>query len=102
MTSFQALTVQEAYSIDNKIDDSLPQSGNVTALVGASACSGAPVWAMGGSCNWGAHGVNGIPTTVATPYNSLNCYDNNNVAGPQTYSLANATLANCALSFQFQ
>jgi hypothetical protein len=49
----------------------------------------------------GAGGALCTPTTVATAYSSANCYDNNGVAGNQTYSLKNASLQNCALSFQF-
>jgi hypothetical protein len=50
-----------------------------------------------------AHRLNNIPYTGATAYASTNCYDNNGVAGPQTYSLAqNSSAVNCALSFKMQ
>jgi hypothetical protein len=59
-------------------------------------------WAAGGG-NFGAYSASYGPTTAATPYASTNCYDNNNVAGTQTYSLSqNANAQNCALSFKFQ
>jgi prepilin-type N-terminal cleavage/methylation domain-containing protein len=100
------LTVQQAYNIDKKVDDGLPQSGSVTAMYNNFGVPwfGQIGWAAGGG-NFGAddgtlaHG----PTTAATPYAATNCYDNNNVAGTQKYSLAqNATAQNCALSFKFQ
>lgn len=100
-----AMTVQQAYTIDSKIDDGLPQSGSVTACgddynvynpLGSQAA-----WAAGNG-NQGAGGNNCISTTAATPYLSTNCFDNNNVAGTETYSIAkNANAMNCALSFQF-
>lgn len=102
------VTVQQAYKIDNKIDDGLPQSGSVIACyVNASVLSHHGVWAAGGGLQ-GANGGTGFgydctPTTIATAYASTNCYDNNNVTGTQQYSLAqNASLQNCALSFKIQ
>lgn len=105
-TDNPGLTVQQAYNIDNKIDDGLPQSGNVTAMYSNynTPEPGAVAWAAGqgnfgvdaGSPSYGA-------TTAATPYATTNCYDNNGIAGTQTYSLSqNAKTPNCALSFQFQ
>ena len=104
-----AMTVQQAYSIDTKIDDGLPQSGSVTACGDDydvyQALGGYPImaaWAAGKGLA-GAGGNNCVPTTSSTPYLSTNCYDNNNVAGTETYSIAkNANAMNCALSFQFQ
>ena len=97
------LTVQQAYNIDSKIDDGLPQSGNVTACyVNFDVVNYAAVWAAGS--NLAGAGSNGCQaTTAATPYARTNCYDNNNGAGTQRYSLSqNAPLQNCALSFKFQ
>jgi prepilin-type N-terminal cleavage/methylation domain-containing protein len=102
-----AMTVQQAYNIDTKIDDGLPQSGSVTACDNDADVQGVnntyqPVWAAG-LANQGAGGLNCVPTTAATPYASTNCFDNNNVAGTQTYSISqNANQQNCALSFRFQ
>lgn len=101
------ITVKQAYSIDSKIDDGLPQSGTVTACyVNANIVDHQAVWAAGGGLQ-GANGNSGfgyncVPTTAATVYASTNCYDNNNVPGPQRYSLQNASAQNCALSFAFQ
>lgn len=102
------LTVQQAYAIDTKIDDGLPQSGNVVACyVNENIAVERGVSAAGNGLE-GANGGNSftsfcVPTTAATPYLYTNCYDNNNIAGKQTYSIAkNANVQNCALSFQFQ
>jgi prepilin-type N-terminal cleavage/methylation domain-containing protein len=112
-TSNPGITVQQSYNIDSKIDDGLPQSGNVTTCyLNRDIQTDAEIWAAGGQIT-GAGGTeinttvsnnNCIPTTTATPYASTNCYDNNNVAGAQqTYSLSqNANAQNCALSFRFQ
>jgi prepilin-type N-terminal cleavage/methylation domain-containing protein len=106
------LTVQQAYSIDNKIDDGLPQSGRVTAqylddvVFGASNTGLNSGWA-------GSGGVYGnIPYTTTTAGSSTTCFDNSNAASgtpgvngaTQHYSLEinNGTNLNCALSFQFQ
>lgn len=108
-TPVNAMTVQQAYNIDSKIDDGLPQSGSVTACGNDYSVYeplGYPpntnTWAAG-SGNQGAGGANCTPTTVMTPYHSYNCFDNNNVAGTEKYSVAqNANAPNCALSFRFQ
>ncbi|MGP8201156.1 MAG: prepilin-type N-terminal cleavage/methylation domain-containing protein [Limisphaerales bacterium] len=92
-----ALSVAEAYAIDTKTDDGLPQSGNVLAMyLGYS--NAAIVGAEGG----GVQGPNG---TAATAGSAATCYDNNDVLGhPQHYSteISSGTGVNCALSFQFQ
>jgi hypothetical protein len=80
--------VQQAYSIDKKIDDGMPQTGTVTAQYLNA------VWAWAGASD-----------TSATTATTTSCYDNGNVAGaPQQYSLAQngGVGANCALSFQMQ
>ena len=104
------LTVKEAYSIDLKIDDGLPQSGKVMALyINYNVETLNPAWAAGfgaegayqtiGTSGYITHG----PTTSQTPYASTNCYDNGAATGAQQYSIAqNANLLNCALSFKFQ
>lgn len=105
--SLPGITVQQAYSIDTKIDDGLPQSGNVTAIYVDSWV----FWAAGGSTditnpNVGASSgpPNHGPTTTATPATAITCYDNGGVVGVQHYSteISNGTGINCALSFQFQ
>jgi prepilin-type N-terminal cleavage/methylation domain-containing protein len=64
--------VQQAYNIDKKMDDGLPQSGAVTAQyenVGEG-------WAQA------AGGVQrGVPWTTATQQNSYSCFDNGNTNG---------------------
>jgi len=93
-----SLTVAQAYAIDKKMDDGLPQSGNVTAMYPSTL-----VWAAGGG-NSGAEAGNGGPTTAATQGSATTCYDNNNTIGQQKYSVQqnNGANANCALSFRFQ
>lgn len=107
-TTNPGLTVQQAYNIDSKMDDGMPQSGSVTACyVNYDVVQYASVWAAGG-LQQGAPGgeVGGsecAATTNATPYAGTDCFDNNNTAGPETYSLSkNANALNCALSFRFQ
>ena len=96
------LTVQQAYNIDRKTDDGLPQSGSITACYVRVSLNYLNPVAPAGNGLTGAGG-NCTATTVATPYSPTNCYDNNGVAGTQTYSLAqNANVQNCALSFKFQ
>jgi prepilin-type N-terminal cleavage/methylation domain-containing protein len=106
--SGMGLTVSQAYGIDEKVDDGLPQSGAVLAIYDGEE----NVWASGGSLDangetvGGANdGVSGGPSTAATPGSATTCYDNGNVAGvQQAYSLAqnNGAGVNCALSFRMQ
>lgn len=88
MVSGPGLTVAQAYSIDTKTDDGLPQSGRATAMFNGW---GGIIWA-------------GASDTSATPGAAATCYDNGNSAGAtQQYSLAqNSSSMNCALSFRFQ
>jgi prepilin-type N-terminal cleavage/methylation domain-containing protein len=105
-TSNVSLTVYEAYSIDAKTDDGLPQSGRVTAqYANSSIQTNVQVWAAGG----GVQGANGgglpsVPTTTATPGSASTCYDNGSGSGPQQYSveISNGAGINCALSFRMQ
>jgi hypothetical protein len=93
------ITVVQAYNIDKKMDDGLPQSGNVIALYTAWY---APGWAPGISCG-GACAF--APYTTPVPGSSTTCFDNNNTNGnTQQYSMAqnNGTGLNCGLSFKFQ
>jgi prepilin-type N-terminal cleavage/methylation domain-containing protein len=84
------LTVQQAYAIDNKLDDGFPTSGNVTAeylSCGISWVSGVP--------NIGQH-ISASSTT---------CYDNGgNSSAAMQYTLGvnNGAGPNCALAFKFQ
>jgi prepilin-type N-terminal cleavage/methylation domain-containing protein len=96
--SAAGLTVAQAYNIDKKIDDGLPQSGRVTAMF---ITTGA-LWA---AANTGYYTqIGAAPGTAAQPTN-LTCYDNgNNASVPMQYSVSqNLGMGiNCALSFQFQ
>jgi len=112
--STPALTVKEAYAIDTKMDDGLPQSGRVMAWyinydLGVMS-EFYPSWA--GGTGLGASQSGNIPTTNATVGSSTTCYDNSTSTdgqtaangNPQHYSLeiSSGTGVNCALSFQFQ
>lgn len=104
LVSSPGLTVQQAYAIDSKADDGLPQSGRMMAfyLTGSSM-----LWAagggMGGAFNGSGGGLN--PTTAAVPGSATTCYDNGSTAGqPQQYSveISGGANVNCALSFKLQ
>jgi prepilin-type N-terminal cleavage/methylation domain-containing protein len=106
------LTVKQAYDIDKKIDDGLPQSGSVMTMYNAWFTT----WPAGGSFDpirgslvrGGFEPANGAPiaagSAVATPSSATTCYDNGNVAGAiEQYSIAvSGSGVNCALSFRFQ
>jgi prepilin-type N-terminal cleavage/methylation domain-containing protein len=108
------LTVQQAYAIDMKVDDGLPQSGNVTAeyqnwtlyaVSNYQLNNYGAFWAEGG-------GVVGPTGTGATAGSATTCYDNSSsptgapgVSGAtQHYSIeiSNGANNNCALSFKMQ
>jgi prepilin-type N-terminal cleavage/methylation domain-containing protein len=97
--STPGLTVRDAFNIDTKMDDGLPQTGNVKALYLNNTINwNTATWAAGG-------GVSGTSDTSATPGSSTTCYDNNSNGGtPQKYSLSqnNGIGTNCALSFKLQ
>ena len=73
------LTVQQAYSIDNKIDDGFPGTGNITAQYNNDGM------------NWAAN----TPTSSSTT-----CYSNS--TGTYSIGVSGGANVNCALSFQFQ
>ena len=84
-----ALSVQQANAIDGKLDDGLPQSGNIMAVYLNYSNS---MW-VGAASGAVANG------------SSSTCYDNGgNASNPMRYSLGqnSGTGLNCALSFQFQ
>jgi prepilin-type N-terminal cleavage/methylation domain-containing protein len=106
-----SLTPQQAFAMDTKMDDGLPQSGRVMAMYSSQGFGG---WAIGGPVPDGGHGndgngdystsTGGAVTNSAdigdgAPYGPMNCYDGN-TGLPEKYSLKN-TSPNCALSFQF-
>jgi prepilin-type N-terminal cleavage/methylation domain-containing protein len=98
MNSTPGLTVLQAYSIDNKMDDGFPQSGRVTATyLNAQLKQPGATWARGSGI--------GASDTSATAGSSTTCYDNGGVGGAtQQYSveISNGSNVNCALSVQFQ
>jgi prepilin-type N-terminal cleavage/methylation domain-containing protein len=111
------MTVTQAYAIDKKMDDGMPQSGSVMAMdLGAD-------WASGGSTsgnpagqnNWGDYDqTTGGPITSATTnpwYDDKNgattsqtCYSNGDTLQPEQYSVNvnGGNGVNCSLSFRFQ
>jgi prepilin-type N-terminal cleavage/methylation domain-containing protein len=96
MTSNPGLSVQQAYGIDRKIDDGMPQSGTVIAAYVGSIAD--PMWAS-------AVYYYNLPTTSAIAGSASTCFDNGNVGGAaQQYSVEQngGANVNCALSFQFQ
>lgn len=114
--SVPSMTVAQAYSIDKKTDDGLPQSGKVMAMDGFLYwASGGPVT---GSPPYGSNtgdyeaGTFGpiTPSTSSpvwddTPPSSIECYyntGNNSVSSPENYNLSYPNNLNCSLSFQFQ
>jgi prepilin-type N-terminal cleavage/methylation domain-containing protein len=100
-----SLTVAQAYSIDNKIDDGYPTTGTVAAMVSYST----PQWVLGGAqTSYSAYIPSGVlfsgtvGTAGDTP-SSLTCFDA--AAGTQpTYSLEQngGNGPNCALIIRFQ
>lgn len=99
-SSAPGISVMQAYNIDLKIDDGLPQSGRVLTM-GIDGGNNLPTW-LGGTTSYKYGGPE--PNTAA-PASSTTCYDNgNNSSVPMTYSMGQNTGAgvNCALSIQFQ
>jgi prepilin-type N-terminal cleavage/methylation domain-containing protein len=80
------IAVIDAYNIDLKMDDGLPNSGSVFAYFANPGGYANPF------------------TTVATPASATSCYDNGNVGGAtQKYSISqnNGSGTNCAINFRF-
>lgn len=114
------MTVKEAYDIDAKVDDGLPQFGVVMAMysnpsgrdpfsgVGSVGAIGGTVDTSASNTNGGAVDASGLPVNggnIKTPANSTTCYDNGNIVGAiEKYSITtNRGMGiNCALSFKFQ
>jgi prepilin-type N-terminal cleavage/methylation domain-containing protein len=104
MDAEPSLTSAQAYYIDSKIDDGLPQHGKVTAQYLNTFYNW---WAGGFYAPGGAYDpVTNGPTTEATPMTLNTCYDNNNVAGAVMRYSRNeydeSGRPNCALSFWMQ
>lgn len=89
------LTVAQAYAMDSKIDDGLPQLGRAAAVYSGPNCYWSNCWSTTDSCS-----TTSQPATAGT---ANTCFDNNNIAGRTRYSIAeNSANLNCALSFKFQ
>ena len=91
-TSSATIPVNAAYSIDQKIDDGLPESGNVTAQF---------------VDNYTQYYDNSTEGPMVNPFGGTtgSCYDNRNAMnGTPQYSLEwnGGAGLNCALSFRFQ
>jgi prepilin-type N-terminal cleavage/methylation domain-containing protein len=99
--STPALSVQEAYAIDTKVDDGMPETGRVTATY----------LGQGGSDGF----VSGLPNSLGADYSltstaamtgsATTCYDNGGVGGTwprYSIEISNGSNITCALSFQFQ
>ena len=92
------LSVAEAYNIDRKIDDGLPQSGRVMA------------WYLNSWQYWTDGTEASMTPNEPAPYpgplsgTATTCYDNGGGSGPQQFSMGQNGGAglNCALSFRFQ
>lgn len=102
------MRVADAYNIDQKIDDAMPQSGKVLAIyIGYSGTTKGCLNGSNTQALWvGASttGCWGLATTSSTAGSSTTCYDNNNTAGAaQKYSTRQngGDNLNCALSFAF-
>jgi hypothetical protein len=117
-TSLPLMTVAQAYAIDKKVDDGLPQSGNVIAM-------DSNAWASGGTSygspptesNFGDFDLTtGGPITsnpnVSPLWDDQNgattsqtCYSNGDYVNvPEQYSVNvnSGSNVNCVLSFRFQ
>ena len=111
-SSNPGLTPLQAFKIDQKLDDGLPQSGSIKAkYLNYNVATCTDIWASGGGVKGAGIVVsdplnpfcfNYLPSTAATPATSITCYDNGNTIGTtQHYSLTTNNL-NCALSFKFK
>jgi prepilin-type N-terminal cleavage/methylation domain-containing protein len=104
-TTTPGLTVAQAFAIDTKVDDGLPQSGNVQAnyLTG-----GQIIYAIGGGgvANGYAEGAAPVQyNTSPVTGTSSTCYDNRGIgtaAKQYSVEISNGSNVNCALAFKMQ
>jgi prepilin-type N-terminal cleavage/methylation domain-containing protein len=92
------LTVSQAYAIDQKMDDGLPQTGHVLATASVSYFGPGESMNPGG---WGVDGSFNLPSafSASTP-SATTCYDT--TSGQYSVTQNNGDGVNCALSLQFQ
>ena len=104
------MTVQQAYDIDKKADDGLPQGGNIRAWHLSNVVADL-AWASGTGLNGDYDGSTGGPITPQTSspqwdsnsdVSKLCFYNGHSVSVTETYNLSYATRVNCAVSFKFQ
>jgi prepilin-type N-terminal cleavage/methylation domain-containing protein len=81
MTSAPGLSVMQAYSIDTKIDDGMPLTGNVLAKYLVPSWQDAP---------------------HASPAVAASCFDSTTAAGAYAINVSNGTGTNCGLSIRMQ
>jgi prepilin-type N-terminal cleavage/methylation domain-containing protein len=97
MPATSQVSVIQAYDIDKKIDDGLPQSGRVIAKYDGGS---------GGNITWAAPFFSaGPPYTTPTAGSATTCFDNQSVNGAhQNYSTEynGGSGLNCGLSFKLQ
>lgn len=97
-TSTKAVTVWQAYQMDKKIDDGLPETGNVLAIY-VSGQHG--LWSNGLDSNFTLQS----PVTNADSQSSTSCFDNGGSASvAPTYSITadSGREINCGLSFRIK
>lgn len=89
------ISVNQVYSIDRKIDEGLPMSGNMMADINDASY----VWSNNTNTPLT------LPYTAATPASDTSCFDNGNVTGnAQAYSILynGGNNKSCAFTVKFQ
>ncbi len=120
--SLPLMTVAQAYAVDSKMDDGLPQSGNVTAMTATYNNVGS-LWVSSGTTgtrngalyetvrgDYDTTTYGPITSATTSAYytdqhgsSSQTCYSNGDTLATEQYSIVNnANYVNCALSFKFQ
>jgi len=102
-------TPAQAYAIDKKTDDGLPQSGKITAMIGGGWAinTNNPSALLTGDCDNPNNTCTPVTDTRQTHASIYTCYDNDyngNNGGTEHYS-TNAIAVNnlnCGLSWEFQ
>jgi len=105
------MTVAQAYAIDSKMDDGMPQSGRVTAFYLNTTGSFYARWATGTpgaiSGDYDGNTLGAITAGTTNPIwdsgtASQVCFSNGQTLTPEQYNLAYPNNVNCSLSFRFQ
>jgi prepilin-type N-terminal cleavage/methylation domain-containing protein len=96
LNSNPGLTVQQAYSIDTKMDDGLPLGGNVQAVYLTTTI-------VSGGKSGGSTATPGQSQAAnASPAVAGDCFDSTTTAGTYALSINGGGYVVCALSFKFQ